>query len=128
MTEPVWVLESVVEAMHDAQLVEHGGAAGLRDAGLLDSALARARNRFAYGEADLPALAGAYAFGITRDHPFIDGNKRTAFLAAYVFLRMNGLRLDADEVSATNHVLALASGEATEAEFAAWLRAHASAG
>jgi death-on-curing protein len=127
VSEPVWILKSVVEAMHDAQLVEHGGAGGLRDPGLLESALARARNRFVYGEADLPALAGAYAFGITRDHPFIDGNKRTAFVAAYVFLRINGLRLDADEVAATSHVLALASGDATEAQFADWLRAHASA-
>jgi death-on-curing protein len=124
--EPTWVLKAAVEAMHDAQLVEHGGAAGLRDAGLLESALARAPNLMVYGDGDLPALAAAYAFGITRDHPFIDGNKRTAFLAAYVFLRVNGLRLEADEVAATNHVLALASGDATEAEFAGWLRAHVS--
>ena len=111
MKEPSWVLRAVVEAVHDAQLAEHGGASGVRDAGLLESALARPAN----------LLAAAYAFGIVRNHPFVDGNKRAAFLAAYVFLRLNGRDLVADEISATTAVLALASGEMTEADFAAWL-------
>jgi len=124
MTEPAWVLESVVRAMHDAQLAEHGGAAGVREPGLLESALARPRNQFAYGETDVPALAAAYAAGIVRNHPFVDGNKRSAFLTAYVFLRLNGFELIAEEAAATAAVLALASGEATEAAFATWLRAN----
>ncbi|MFY9831499.1 MAG: type II toxin-antitoxin system death-on-curing family toxin [Methylocystis sp.] len=123
MEEPIWVLRAVVEAVHDAQLAEHGGAPGVRDVGLLESALARPANLHAYGESALCVLAAAYAFGIVRNHPFVDGNKRTAFLAAYVFLRLNGLDLVADEISATTAVLALASGEMTEADFAAWLRA-----
>ncbi|HMK89787.1 MAG TPA: type II toxin-antitoxin system death-on-curing family toxin [Methylocystis sp.] len=123
MAEPVWVLRTVVDAMHDAQLVEHGGKPGLRDAGLLDSALARPRNRHACGEVEPCALAAAYASGIARNHPFVDGNKRTAFLAAYVFLRSNGLELVSDEVNATAAMLALASGQLAEQEFADWLRA-----
>jgi death-on-curing protein len=119
--EPSWVLRAVVEAVHDAQLAEHGGASGVRDAGLLESALARPANLHAYGERALCVLAAAYAFGIVRNHPFVDGNKRAAFLAAYVFLRLNGRDLVADEISATTAVLALASGEMTEADFAAWL-------
>ncbi len=125
MKEPIWVLRSVIEAVHDAQLAEHGGLAGLRDAASLDSALARPVNLHAYGEADLCALAGAYASGLVRNHPFADGNKRTAFLAAYVFLRLNGLELFADEVDVAKSVLALAAGEIGETEFSAWLRAHA---
>ncbi len=121
MKEPIWVLRAVVEAVHDAQLAEHDGAPGVRDAGLLESALARPANLHAYGENALCVLAAAYAFGIVRNHPFVDGNKRAAFLVAYVFLRLNGLDLIADEISATIAVLALASGEMTEADFAAWL-------
>lgn len=124
MKEPVWVLRSVIDAMHDAQLVEHGGAPGIRDVGLLESALARPRNLYAYGETDPITLAAAYAFGISRNHPFVDGNKRTAFLAAYVFLRINGFRLMADEISATAFAMAIASGDATEDQFADWLRAN----
>jgi death on curing protein len=124
VNEPIWVLRSVVDAMHDAQLTEHGGASGVRDEGLLDSALARPRNLHAYGETDLCALGAAYAFGIARNHPFVDGNKRTAFLAAYVFLRVNGLELTADEVGVTISMMALAAGETTEAAFAGWLRSN----
>jgi death on curing protein len=124
VNEPVWVLRSVIDAAHDAQLVEHGGAPGLRDAGLLESALARPKNIHAYGEADLFVLAAAYASGIVRNHPFVDGNKRTAFLAAYVFLRINGLHLVADEVDAAAAVLALASGATSDVDFSAWLRAN----
>ncbi len=122
MSEPVWVLPSVVDAIHDVQLAEHGGASGVRDEGLLDSALNRPVNAFAYGEADICALAAAYAFGITRNHPFVDGNKRTAFLVAYTFLHINGLELMADEVGATKAMLALSAGEMDESEFAHWLR------
>ncbi len=124
MKEPNWVLRSVIDAAHDAQLVEHGGASGLRDEGLLDSALSRPKNLHAYGETDICALAVAYASGITRNHPFIDGNKRTAFLAAYVFLSINGLQLVADEVSATQSMLGLSAGDMSEEEFAGWLRAN----
>jgi len=120
--ERIWVLRSVVEAIHDAQLAEHGGTSGSRDARLLESAIAQLVNRHACGESAPCVLAAAYAFGIACNHPFVDGNKRTAFLAAYVFLRLNGLDLVADEIAATNSMLALASGEMTEADFAAWLR------
>lgn len=128
MSEPNWVLRSVIDAMHDAQLAEHGGASGIRDPGLLESALARPVNLFTYGEADLYRLAAAYAFGISRNHPFVDGNKRTAFLAAYVFLRINGLELVADELSATASMIAVAAGEISEEEFAIWLRENTQAG
>jgi death-on-curing protein len=109
---------------HDEALVAHGGARGLRDAGLLDSALARPRNLHAYGEEDAAALAAAYAFGVVRNHPFVDGNKRTAFLTAALFLELNGFRFVADEVYATVRTLALAAGEIEAADFAAWLRAN----
>jgi death-on-curing protein len=122
---PAWVLPSVIAAIHDAQLAEHGGAAGTRDAGLLGSALARPRNLHAYGETDVCRLAAAYAAGIVRNHPFVDGNKRTAFLAAYVFLGLNDLELGADEVEAAAAMLALASGDVEEEAFANWLRRHA---
>jgi death on curing protein len=108
-------------------LAEHGGASGVRDSGLLDSALARSRNLHARGENDLCTLAASYAFGIVRNHPFVDGNKRTAFLAAYVFLRLNGLDLIADKPGATWAMLALAAGDLSENEYAAWLRANTKA-
>jgi len=127
MKKPVWVRRSVIDAIHDAQLAEHGGAAGVRDSGLLDSALARPLNLHAHGETDWCALAASYAFGIVRNHPFVDGNKRTAFLAAYLFLRLNGLELMPDEIGATTTMLALAEGRMTEAEYAAWLRANTKA-
>jgi death-on-curing protein len=122
---PTWLLRSVVEAMHDEQIAEHGGARGLRDAGLLDSALARPQTLLSYGEPGVFDLAAAYAFGIVRNHPFVDGNKRTGFLAAYLFLRLNGWRLAAPQEQAVASVLALASGEMSEAAFAAWLGANA---
>jgi death-on-curing protein len=124
MSEPKWVLRSVIDAMHDMQLAEHGGASGIRDEGMLESALARPLNLYAYGEADLHALAASYAFGLARNHPFVDGNKRTAFLAAYVFLKINGLQLTASEADATHAVLRLAAGEDDELAIAAWLRAN----
>lgn len=124
MNNPVWVLRSVIDAIHDMQLAEHGGAPGVRDEGLLEAALARPVSVHAHGESDFCTLAANYAFGVVRNHPYVDGNKRTAFLAAYIFLRMNGLELVADEVSATTAMLALAAGNSSEDEFAAWLRAN----
>ncbi len=111
--------------LHDESLAEHGGAPGIRDEGLLDSALARPHNLIAYGEPDFAALAAAYAFGLAKNHPFVDGNKRAAFLAAGLFMALNGFRLRATQADATLTVLALAAGDLTEDEFAAWLRAHA---
>jgi death-on-curing protein len=124
MSAPTWLLQSAISAVHDAQIAEHGGADGLRDEGALASALARPVNLHAYGESDFFRLAAAYAFGIVRNHPFVDGNKRTAFLAAYVFLSINGHELEADEVSAATATLALAADEIGEDEFGAWLRAN----
>ncbi len=108
--------------MHDEQLAEHGGLPGLRDAGLLGSALARARNAWTYGEDDFVHLAALYAAGIMRNHPFADGNKRTGFLAAYSFLYVNGWEIVAEEAEVVVRCLALAAGEIDDAEFAAWLR------
>jgi death-on-curing protein len=112
----------VVLIAHDEALAAHGGASGVRDMGLLESALARPQNQFAYGETDVAALAAACAFGIVRNHPFVDGNKRTAFMTAILFLERNGRRFIAHEVDATLKTLALAASEIDEAEFAAWLR------
>ena len=122
MIAPRWVLRAVVDAVHDQQLAEHGGAAGLRDEGLLESALARAQHLHAYGETDLCTLAAAYAGGIARNHPFTDGNKRTAFLAAYVFLRLNGQTLIASEAEAVEMMMAMAAGDIDDRAFADWLR------
>lgn len=120
--DPVWLGEAVVLAMHGRLLAEHGGAQGLRDSNLLDSALARPKQNLAYGEPDISDLAAAYTSGIIRNHPFVDGNKRTAFMAAYVFLAINGLRLVATEVDAAQVVTLLAASEIDEATFSAWLR------
>jgi death-on-curing protein len=122
VSEPIWIRRDVIDTMHDLQLVEHGGAAGIRDEGLLDSALAKPRNKHAYGETDIHSLAAAYASGIARNHPYIDGNKRTAFLAAYVFLKINGHHLVASEVAAVQMTVDLASGSLDETGFADWLR------
>lgn len=124
MTQWVWIEESVVWAVHEAQLAEHGGSAGVRDAGLLASALARPLNLAAYGEPDAAALAAAYGFGIARNHPFIDGNKRTAFVCSELFLALNDHSLQADDALCVSTMLALAAGELPEAEFADWLRTH----
>jgi death-on-curing protein len=121
-TEPKWLGVQSVLVMHDEQRVEHGGAAGVRDLGLLDSALARPRNVWSYGQNDTIALGALYAAGIMRNHPFVDGNKRTGFLAAYAFLYVNGLEIVADEAEVIVQCLALAASEIDEAEFAAWLR------
>jgi len=110
--------------LHDESLAEHGGAPGLRDVGLLDSALARPLNRVAYGEPDLAALAAAYGVGLAKNHAFVDGNKRAAFLAVGLFLALNGQRLATTQADATLTMLAVASGDMSEDAFAAWIRAH----
>lgn len=121
----VWIEESVVWAIHEMQLTEHGGSAGVRDAGLLASALARPEQLHAYGKPPPDAfdLAAAYAFGIARNHPFIDGNKRTGYVCAELFLVLNGWRLAEDDAACVTRMLALAAGELSETDFAAWLRA-----
>jgi len=111
--------------LHSESLAEHGGRPGLRDEGLLESALARARNLYSYeGITDVARLAAAYAFGIARNHPFVDGNKRSAFLALGTFVAKNGYRLAAGKVDATRTIFALAAGEIGEEELASWIRAH----
>jgi death on curing protein len=122
--EVVWVTPTVIEALHDRLLAEHGGAVGLRDSTLLKSALARPQHLAAYKDPDLCELAAAYAAGIARSHPFVDGNKRTAFMTAYVFLARNGLRLTAPENQAIDAMTALAAGDTDEAAFAVWLRSN----
>ncbi|MFZ4739054.1 MAG: type II toxin-antitoxin system death-on-curing family toxin [Bradymonadia bacterium] len=110
--------------LHGESLAEHGGAGGIRDAGLLDSALSRPQNLALYGEPDAAELAASYAFGLAKNHPFVDGNKRAAFLAAGVFLYLNGWRLEATQADATMTMLSLAAGELDEAAFGRWLREH----
>ncbi|MDL5054792.1 type II toxin-antitoxin system death-on-curing family toxin [Oscillatoria laete-virens NRMC-F 0139] len=124
MKEPVWVLREVVFMSHEQSLAEFGGAAGIRDEGLLDSALNKPQNLFAYEKPTLFEMAASYAFGIVKNHPFIDGNKRTGFVVAVTFLQINGWRLEAGEVDATLRTLALAAGEMSEAAYAEWLQAN----
>lgn len=117
-----WIGEAVLLAIHDEQLAEHGGRPAIRDLNLLRSALARRQNRAAYGEADLHGLAAAYAYGIARDHPFVDGNKRVAFIAAALFLLDHGIEIAASDEAVVTAMLRLAAGGMSEAELAAWLR------
>jgi death-on-curing protein len=120
--EPKWLTLDIVLAIHDEQLAQFGGAEGLRDAGLLDSGLTRPVNRHHYDpDASLFELAAAYASGIVRNHPFVDGNKRTGLLAAHVFLHINGWHFDADQAEEVEMILALASGELEETELARWI-------
>jgi len=111
-------------AVHERQLAEHGGLSGIRNSNLLESAIARPLNKHAYGEDDLCALAAAYAFGIARNHPFNDGNKRTAWVMARLFLRLNGVQIVFDKEDAIGTVLALAAGDLPEETLTAWFRAH----
>ena len=123
----VWLDPLVIHAVHEEQLAEHGGSAGLRDAGLLESALARPMQLAAYGEPDtaaLAALAASYGFGLAKNHPFVDGNKRTAFVAVELFLTLNGWELGASDVDCVIAMLHLAAGDWSEAQFAEWVRAH----
>lgn len=118
-----WIDKQALLLLHGESLAEHGGGEGLRDEGLLDSALARPLNLLAYGEPDVAALAASYAMGVAKNHPFVDGNKRAAFLTVGMFLYLNGYRLSTTQADATVTVLALAAGDITEEQFAAWLRA-----
>ena len=123
MREPRWVPRILVEAIQFDQIRSHGGLAGLRNEGALESALGRPRNRFAYGrKPDLATLAAAYAFGLARDHPFQDGNKRIAFLTAVVFLGLNGYDLEVSDEDVVANIVALAAGRLREAKLAAWIR------
>ncbi|MBK7719089.1 MAG: type II toxin-antitoxin system death-on-curing family toxin [Simplicispira sp.] len=122
-----WVSQQALVLLHDESLAEHGGSPGLRDAGLLESALARPKNLAAYESPDHAALAASYGVGLAKNHAFVDGNKRAAFLAVGLFLYLNGFRLTASQAQATLTMLAVASGELSEAAFAAWLREHAKA-
>lgn len=115
---------AVVWAVHEAQLAEHGGAAGLRDGGLLESALARPENLAAYGAPDVADLAAAYALWVERHHPFVDGNKRTAFVCSELFLVLNGYLLSASDTECVLTILALAAGDLSEAALADWIRTH----
>ena len=118
----IWVGREVALAAHREQLVEHGGGDGVRDIGLVDSAMARPQNLAAYGEPDAAALAAAYAFGIARNHPFIDGNKRTAAVVSEAFLNLNNIELAVTNAEIAVVFLALAAGEISEAELADWFR------
>jgi death-on-curing protein len=123
MKEPAWVEKEALLLLHSKSLARFGGAEGLRDEGLLDSALVRPRNAFHYDDLrDMAGLAAAYAFGMARNHPFVDGNKRMAFMAAGLFLHLNGWEMQAEPADAIRAVQALAGGEIGEGEFAAWLR------
>ncbi len=119
-----WVALAVAEAAHAEQLAEHGGGEGVRDAGLLASAMARPQNLAAYGEVDVAKLAAAYAFGIARNHPFVDGNKRTAAVVCETFLALNGHGLSASDAELVVAFVALAAGDLSEGELADWLRDH----
>jgi death-on-curing protein len=118
----VWLSRQLILAIHDEQLAEHGGALGSRDDGLLDSALARPLNRAGYGEPDTAELAALYGIAIARNHPFLDGNKRTAYVALETFLALNGGRFPVSDAQAVVMTLAMASGEIDDAEFSDWVR------
>jgi death on curing protein len=118
----VWLDKQLILAVHDEQLAEHGGLSGVRDAGLLESAMARPEHLAAYGEPDVAELAASYGYGIARNHPFIDGNKRTAFVAALLFLAFNHYSFQASDSDKVIVMLKVAAGEITEAEFATWIR------
>ena len=121
--QPVWLQKRVVLTLHAEELARTGGPSGVRDAGALDSALARPENLLAYGDPDLAALAAAYAYGIARNHAFVDGNKRASFTACVTFIRRNGYELDASDTDCITTWLALADGSLDEAALADWLRA-----
>jgi death-on-curing protein len=126
MDDSIWISKELAVAIHKRQLAEHGGADGVRDEGLLDSALSRARNRFAYEDPTptIPMLAASYAFGIARNHAFIDGNKRTAAVVCETFLELNGFVLDATDAELYPVFLSLAEGSLSESDLATWLTTH----
>jgi death-on-curing protein len=121
-TDIEWLTAEMVIAIHDEQLAVHGGASGIRDAGALESALDRPRNKWAYEQAELPALAAAYAYGMAKNHPFVDGNKRTALLALYTFLGINDIDFIVPEADAAAMILSLAAGEVSEDSLTRWIR------
>ncbi|WP_372621721.1 type II toxin-antitoxin system death-on-curing family toxin [Falsiroseomonas sp.] len=127
MIEPEWITTDTALAIHEEQIGEHGGADGVRDHGLLDSALARPRSAWGYGVQDICALAAALGHGIARNHPFVDGNKRTAYVAMETFLLLNGVALLASDAESVVAMLDLAAGEMSEEEFADWLRTQTAA-
>ena len=122
MTDPIWVPLAAILAIHDRQIARHGGASGMRDLNLLEAGCARPLNQAAYGTPSLPTLAAAYAYGITKAHAFVDGNKRTAFVTALTFLRLNGMGFRPDPVQGVRMMEGLASNNVTEAAFSAWLQ------
>ncbi|MEN9735216.1 MAG: hypothetical protein RLZ45_3211 [Verrucomicrobiota bacterium] len=124
MKEPTWLLRESLIALQETLISEFGGETGIRDEGLMESALARPRNQLEYGSPDLFDLAAAYGHGLVKNHPFVDGNKRIGFMAATMFLELNGLHFHASEVDAAVEMLALAAGDRTEIQFAQWLRDH----
>ncbi|MEM1304791.1 MAG: type II toxin-antitoxin system death-on-curing family toxin [Planctomycetota bacterium] len=124
MDEPTWINPAAVTVIHSSQLAEHGGQDGVRDVGLLESALDRPKNQWAYSSADLPQLAAAHAYGIARNHPFVDGNKRTAAVVFETFLIINGAKLDATNDDLYTAVYSLAAGDWSEEQFAGWPREH----
>jgi death-on-curing protein len=124
VTPPIWVLLDTVRAVHEQLLADFGGAPGLRDAALLESAMARPENLNAHGSPSLFELSASYAFGLVKNHPFVDGNKRIGFATAVLFLELNGVRFEAGEVDAVVQTLALAAGQLNEARYAAWLEAN----
>jgi len=123
-TRWTWIATEVLYAVHEEQLAEHGGLAGLRDANALESAVARAEQLAHYGAPDAADLAAAYGFGIARNHPFSDGNKRTAFVAVELFLALNGFELVASDADCVTTMLGLAAGDLAESAFAEWIRTH----
>lgn len=124
MSDWVWIDPDVLLTAHDEQLAEHGGASGIRDIGLFESALARPQNLAAYGEPDAAALAASYAYGIAKNHAFVDGNKRTALVALEYFLALNGIELAVDDSQCVLVILSIASGAFSEEELAGWIRQH----
>lgn len=124
MPEIVWLEETVILAVHEYQLAEHGGIVGVRDRGLLQSALMRPRNRALYSPTDIAELAAAYGYGIIGSHPFLDGNKRTGYVATKLFVALNGWRLTTDRTECYAVIIKLAAGNLSEEEFAAWIREH----
>jgi death-on-curing protein len=128
--ELIWISDGVVLAIHRRQLAEHGGLEGIRDEGLLQSALYRAQNLLAYAESppDMASLAAAYAYGIVKNHPFVDGNKRTAYVVMRTFLKLNGYDIQASSEEKYHIWIALAAGKLSEEELASWIRGHFSSG
>ncbi|VXD16916.1 Death-on-curing family protein [Planktothrix serta PCC 8927] len=122
MNEPFWIFEDIVQVIHQDQIQQHGGSLGLRDENLLSASLARPRHLFAYGQPDLFDLAAAYGYGLAKNHPFIDGNKRTAFMAMYVFLGLNSYLLEVPEIEVVQMMEQLATDQETQESLAQWLR------